>query len=133
MVYQYWDVMALDARMGPQRVTVHDSPEESPTVPASLATRVAFVLSEALYRRRWTQVMLAETTGLPKSNISRWLRGESDIKIDDVAVMAQALGMTLSQVFREAEALRDADLPKAAQHRRSARKGRDDQDVSGDA
>ena len=54
--------------------------------------------------RGWTEYQLAERSGLPQSTISSWYRKNMVPTIPSLEKICAAFGITLSQLFAEADA-----------------------------
>ena len=48
----------------------------------------------------WTQVMMAEKVGIDRSYISDMERGKKNVCLPTLEVLAQAFGMTISQLLK---------------------------------
>ena len=55
--------------------------------------------------RGWTEYQLAERSGLPQSTISSWYRKDMMPSVPSLDKICKALGITLSQLFAEDDAL----------------------------
>lgn len=64
---------------------------------------VARLLNEQRLQKGITQTELAQTTGISQSQISKQMRGTRDINIDELGAIADALGIPLVTLMRQAE------------------------------
>jgi transcriptional regulator with XRE-family HTH domain len=76
-----------------------------------LGAAVASVLDNERRDVGLTQVMLGEMVGISQSQLSLLLSGTSPITIDEIDVIAHALGLTVSQVIDAAEAAAGTQPP----------------------
>jgi transcriptional regulator with XRE-family HTH domain len=60
---------------------------------------IAETVRVEMARRRMSQVALAQLTGLTQSYISRRMTGEVPFTTDDLVVIAQAFGMTVTSLM----------------------------------
>ncbi len=81
-------------------------------VDAADARRLGRRMHELRARRGWTQDALAERAGVSKAMISKVERGENNPTLVVAAKIAEALGLTMSQLIGADERRRALRLPK---------------------
>lgn len=64
---------------------------------------IARLLNEQRLQKGITQTELADATGISQSQISKQMRGTRDINIDELGVIADALGIPLVSLIQKAE------------------------------
>jgi transcriptional regulator with XRE-family HTH domain len=77
----------------------------------------------AAYSSRLTQTELAAVLGVAQNTISRWSTGEVEPRLDDIAAIEDACGLTRGHVLRAAGYVASTDRPEealAADHRLDA-------------
>lgn len=72
----------------------------TPTTPAH---RIAGVVSQALEVRGLTVVALSDATGIPRTTLIRRLSGRSPFTVNELGEVADALGMTSTEILTAAE------------------------------
>lgn len=68
----------------------------------SLEARVAAELRAELARQGRSRRWLAEQTGQPLTTVARWVKGTTAPGLDELELMAEALGTTVVALLREA-------------------------------
>ncbi|GAA4681171.1 helix-turn-helix domain-containing protein [Phytohabitans rumicis] len=77
---------------------------DNPTVPTGrLRERAAEEIRVILARRRMSAAELARKTGIRQQNLSRRMTGETAFDLDDLEVIANALGIKVADLIRESE------------------------------
>lgn len=80
-----------------------------------LTRQVAGIIRAAMAKHNVTQTEMAVAVGVDQSHLSKMVRGMKPISIDQLAAMAWALDLDVSQIIRDAEdALKDYMIPAAA-------------------
>jgi transcriptional regulator with XRE-family HTH domain len=74
------------------------------------------VLAEVRRERGLTQEQLSEVTGIHRNYIGGIERGERKPTVETVAVLADAVGISLGELFTRADSLADADAATAFNH-----------------
>lgn len=69
----------------------------------SLEARVAAELRAELARQGRSRRWLAEVTGQPLTSVARWVRGTTAPGLDELELMAEALGTSVVALLREAQ------------------------------
>lgn len=69
---------------------------------AGLEAAVAGELRAALGRQGRSRRWLAERSGLPLTSVARWVRGDATVGLDELDVLARALGTTAPRLVLEA-------------------------------
>ena len=80
---------------------------EAPAVSASLAAEIR---AEAA-RIGWSRREVARRADIPSSTLNRWLNGTTAMTVDDAAIVAAALGLSLSELTIRAEATQPRPMP----------------------
>jgi transcriptional regulator with XRE-family HTH domain len=70
----------------------------------TLCTRVAAEIRAEMARRKLTQVDLAHLIGKPQTTVSRWVSGLTKLDLEQVEMLARALGVTASELVSWGEA-----------------------------
>jgi len=66
----------------------------------NITARFGERLRQLRLRRGWTQVEMAERLGIDRSYISDMERGKKNVCLPTLEVIAQALGLSISQVLK---------------------------------
>jgi transcriptional regulator with XRE-family HTH domain len=69
-------------------------------MPANIRLRFGQRLRALRVRKGWTQVELADYLGLDRGYISNIERGQRNITLETVQIIAQGFGFTISQLLR---------------------------------
>lgn len=62
-----------------------------------LQERIAERISEVLLEKNWTQQVLVERTGFPKSYVSKIMHGDANLTLATIVRLSEALGVYLIQ------------------------------------
>lgn len=83
----------------------HVGMSDNPTVPPGgrLRERTAEEIRVILARRRMSAAELARRTGIKQSTMARRMVGETAFDLDDLEVIANALGVKVSDLIRDAD------------------------------
>lgn len=77
---------------------------DNPTVPTGrLRERAAEEIRVILARRRMSAAELARRTGMRQQNLSRRMTGETAFDLDELEVIANALGVKVSDLVSDAD------------------------------
>jgi transcriptional regulator with XRE-family HTH domain len=68
----------------------------TPNITAKFGARLRLLRE----REGWTQVVMAEKVGIDRSYISDMERGKKNVCLPTLEVLAQAFGMTISQLLK---------------------------------
>jgi transcriptional regulator with XRE-family HTH domain len=68
----------------------------TPNITAKFGARLRLLRE----REGWTQVVMAEKVGIDRSYISDMERGKKNVCLPTLEVLAQAFGMTVSQLLK---------------------------------
>lgn len=84
-------------------MTTHFAQSDLPPHNSEMEWRKRLTLARE--EKRWTQTMLQERTGIHQSTISKWETGKDNATpdIEQYACLAAALGLTLSELYGDAE------------------------------
>jgi transcriptional regulator with XRE-family HTH domain len=66
----------------------------------NITTRFGIRLRQLRKKRGWTQVVMADTVGIDRSYISDTERGKKNVCLPTLEILAQAFGMTISQLLK---------------------------------
>lgn len=94
-----------------------------------LSAAIAQVVRAEIAARDWTPAEFARRVDMPKTTAWRRVNGETSIDTDELDTFADVFGWTAQELIRRASETRDEGhiyVTKAAQRRKSARKGEDD-------
>lgn len=88
-----------------------DVPNRLTSTPGPLSIEVARILSRAVEDRRGTsgritQQQLADSIGVTQSQVSKYLRGERVLTVDQLDVLCLALSLSIGLVIESADRVR---------------------------
>ena len=72
-------------------------------MPEELSAAVAAELTRLMEERGMSSNALAKATGLPQTTVYRKVTGRQVIDLNDVAPLAEALGVTVSELIERAQ------------------------------
>lgn len=73
-------------------------------MPGRLTRRIAATLSAAVQARGLTQQEVADIIGQSQKQVSRYLRGEVVLDVEELSVICQFLDLDMSELIRESQA-----------------------------
>lgn len=90
---------------------------------------IARLLNEQRLQKGITQTELSDATGISQSQISKQMRGTRDINIDELGAIADALGLHLVELIRNAEQEINPDTRNELEERRKKARMSDPADI----
>jgi transcriptional regulator with XRE-family HTH domain len=66
----------------------------------NITARFGLRLRQLREKQGWTQVVMAEKVGIDRSYISDMERGKKNVCLPTLEILAQAFGLTISQVLK---------------------------------
>lgn len=88
----------------------------------NFSQKIAEILAELVAERGMSQNQIAASSGVSQAQISRILKQQRSVSVEDLHLIAEALGVPASTVFRRAEdAMAEKSQERVQKHSQSAK------------